>query len=703
LLPQNPLEREIWFDGNCYFKYHGDAEGHEDTSNKYPSGTLDAVKFFLSKQLTPILVFTMTKLKAVELAEEFSKLRKQDVNSYVLSEKLELFSEPTSLSKKLKFISEKKIAFHSADLSFSERNVVEEALRERSLDVVFSTPTLAAGVNFPLRTVIFDSFNRHWEANPWISKSEYLNMSGRAGRLGFHDEGSSVLLPKNIIEFDQAKKYISEEQKPLESVLMNKSIRKNILNLITSQFCDSLAGITEFYEQTFWWYQTLDRNPKLIEKVPPKIEESVTWLADNDLITLDSSKLLPTRLGIAISATGLLPSTGVYLLNIIGKNQSIFNTPNFKLPLLHAICASDEFQENIGQRYLPYARRNQPETKAWQIIKSCSPLINPNDGKHVDRIINAAYGINLWCKGVKEHTLREELPSITYGQFHTLSTDISWVLEGISKIIRMSELKIDLDIATKIEILSDSVRLGVPSELLDIMKAAKESDVPGFGRHRAMELFEKGLYDPNLLLQEDFENVKKAVDSKRRAEALLDAVAIFFPNKLLAWKNRHIRRVGNIGRDYKIIENSYDQTGTDYEESIKDILTFLDWDVKPLDRSKRQGVPDLLLVFKGESILIECKTKNKQQATIDKEDAFAILTKGIDINADHYVTLGKPDFGTFCKEKASSSNKITLLPHYSLIEAIIQFWEGKQSTESIFKWLMIPGVASLTTLDSLAL
>ncbi len=218
-----PLRQEVWYGGHCYHAYFGDEDVYENTNERMPSDTLSAVRLLLEKELGPVLVFTMTKPKATKLAEQFAARRQQDTASYSLGEQLELFSEPTTLARTLKNVSERKVAFHSADLSFSERGVVERGLRDRAIDVVFATPTLAAGVNFPIRTVVFDSYQRWWMDDPWLSKEDYVNMSGRAGRLGMHEEGTSVLLSGNRVELDRAKKYLSSEQTPVYSVLMSNS------------------------------------------------------------------------------------------------------------------------------------------------------------------------------------------------------------------------------------------------------------------------------------------------------------------------------------------------------------------------------------------------------------------------------------------------------------------------------------------------
>ncbi len=477
----------------------------------------------------------------------------------------------------------------------------------------------------------------------------------------------------------------------------SKSLRKTVLHLIASGLCRDKTQLKTFYKETFWWHQTLEHNPKKLEGVEPKIVDAVKWLSNKQLLVERNNELYPTRLGTAVASTGLLPSTGVYLLEVVLKYIPKAQQGKYLLPLIHTIVASDEFGEKVGQRFLPYARYNQPEQAAWDALKSLNSFIDPNGVADVDRVTNAAYGIQLWANGTNESLLRRTLPSISYGQFHILAADVSWVLDGLVRILRCPDSKVDPGLVSELEILSDRVRYGVPAELVDIVKAAQNVQVPGFGRQRAMALFQSGLSEPNILVTTKHDQIRKAVESSDRAHALISAVSEYFSLALSTWKNRHIRRTKEIDGDVDLIAKSYDSVGEAYEDAVEALLSTLGWNIKKLDEGGRQGVPDLLVKHEGRVVLIECKTKKNAHATIDKQDAFAVLTKGVDIKADHLVTVGKPDFDTFSKAKAAGSPGITLISHHCLTEVVLRNWEGHICSNAVFEWINRPGVASPDT------
>lgn len=695
------LRQEIWYNGRRYYSYYGNSEIFEDENRSVVSNnTLQAVQNILSAGLGPILVFTMTRPQARELAELFAQSRAQDASSYALSEQLDLFSEPTALSVILKGTSERKVAFHSAELSFAERAIVEKALSERKYDVVFSTPTLAAGVNFPIRTVIFDSFSRFWEASPWILKSEYLNMSGRAGRLGLDEEGMAILIARDRAESIQAREYLSADLEPLESQLLNKSVRKSVLHLISSGICKNEEELNNFYSGTFWWYQTRERNPKKLVQVNLNVSKSIEWLLSNNLVAGDNKGFFATPLGHTISATGLLPSTGAFLFDLLEKNKDAFSSDSYVLPILHAVCASDEFYEGTGQRYLPFANRNRPEIIAWSELQKSSLFVNPIQVQNYDRVTNASYGLFLWSQGIPERTLTRSVPPISYGQFHTLSSDVSWVLEGLAKIASTPGLGFHASLATKLKIFAEQIRFGVPVEAIDLFKAAKAFDVPGLGRQRATALVKIGIAKPNEILGAKFDDLQKTVESKDRAEALLEAVGKYFSMNSEYWRNRHIQQTHHTDKDRELLIASYDSLGHGYEDVIQSLLESIGWQVTKLDTGKRQGVPDFLISDGKVSALVECKTKKSQEATINKEDAFEVLIKGVDINADYRVTIGKPEFDTFSKFKAAGSSQITLVPHYAFIEGFLRWRDEKLTSKQLFEWLITPGVATIDLLSA---
>ncbi|WP_084156452.1 DEAD/DEAH box helicase [Desulforegula conservatrix] len=79
--------------------------------------------------------------------------------------------------------------------------VVETLMSEGLLDAVFATSTVAAGVNFPARTVVISNSDRFngVEFIP-LGANDYHQMSGRAGRRGMDKIGFVMALPGKFMD-----------------------------------------------------------------------------------------------------------------------------------------------------------------------------------------------------------------------------------------------------------------------------------------------------------------------------------------------------------------------------------------------------------------------------------------------------------------------------------------------------------------------
>ena len=98
-----------------------------------------------------------------------------------------------------------RIAYHHAGMPPSVRQGVERAIRERQIDYVVATTTLAEGVNFPFSSVVVQSLaireppesGRPSRYVP-ITPRTFWNIAGRAGRPGFDAEGQAILFEPTV-------------------------------------------------------------------------------------------------------------------------------------------------------------------------------------------------------------------------------------------------------------------------------------------------------------------------------------------------------------------------------------------------------------------------------------------------------------------------------------------------------------------------
>lgn len=121
-------------------------------------------------------------------------------------------------------------AHHSGQLP-SWKLILETLMTQGLLDAVFATSTVAAGVNFPARTIAFlnsDRFNGR-EFLP-LNPTEFHQMTGRAGRRGMDHIGFAVIIPGKYMDVRlTAKLMISPPTDVVSQIKINFSMALNLL------------------------------------------------------------------------------------------------------------------------------------------------------------------------------------------------------------------------------------------------------------------------------------------------------------------------------------------------------------------------------------------------------------------------------------------------------------------------------------------
>jgi ATP-dependent RNA helicase HelY len=122
--------------------------------------------------------------------------------------------------------------------------VLEKLMTAGLLDAVFATSTVAAGVNFPARTVAFmnsDRFNGH-QFLP-LTATEFHQMTGRAGRRGMDKIGFALVLPDRFMDIRMIAKLL--QSPPSEVISQIKINFSMVLNLLLSHTPDQIEALLQ--------------------------------------------------------------------------------------------------------------------------------------------------------------------------------------------------------------------------------------------------------------------------------------------------------------------------------------------------------------------------------------------------------------------------------------------------------------------------
>ena len=693
------LRQEIWYRNQCYVVTFGQDVGELHDNDHYPDNTLDIVTYLIEQGRAPILVFTESRREASRYASDFARRRQKHATGIGLAQQLELFSEPTEGSSNLQSSAERRIAFHTADLSPQEREVVEAGFLNNEFDVCFATSTLAAGVNFPFRTVVFPKLTYQYgdRAGTRIVRSDYRNMSGRAGRLGMHDEGYAILVPKDSAENSHANLIIMPENDRVNSQMARVTMRRAVLTLFASGGVRTLDGLREFFSNTYFWYLLQEHNPAQLDRVLTTAHRAVDWLLDEGFIEQREETFFVTPIGQATAWSGLLPSTAKAFVTMLEEHARDIEDRFDELAggLIHWICSSDEFGGETPSRFLPFPIGGV--SLGSTTFVAGRPLLCRLD-RADNKLCQSVHALVLFIEGVEDRIIFRRT-NMSSGSVYRLAADVGWILDGMRTIAAVPDVSCPQSVGNALGMLARRVRWGSPAETLDIIRVAQRAHVPGFGRQRARALAECGVLTFEDLEGLGAERLTEIVGNRRRAKALLEAIGQeidITPNRYASVHERLASRLG-VEKALKKCGASMDK---EYEKAIVELLECeTSWDVSIRDDGKRMNEPDIFLRLDDIAILLEIKTASKRSGLIKKEAAFAVLQKGSDYDDTiHRVTLGKPTFDEMSKVKALGSGQITLVEHVAFVEGILRVLAGNITSKEFVNWLVKPGEAEFQRL-----
>jgi superfamily II RNA helicase len=175
------------------------------------------------------------------------------------------------------------MSVHHAGMLPSWKGMIEKLFQKGLLKVVFATETLAAGINMPARsTVIASIHKRSDEGHRQLTASEFLQMSGRAGRRGMDEVGHVVVLHNPFESVDEAAKLATSGADPLSSRFTPSY--GMVLNLLERHAIDDARDLIERSFGQFLINQQLE----------PAYAQKMAWETELQKMT---APLCPTEIG----------------------------------------------------------------------------------------------------------------------------------------------------------------------------------------------------------------------------------------------------------------------------------------------------------------------------------------------------------------------------------------------------------------------
>lgn len=167
----------------------------------------DLIKNIINNNNLPTLYFCfsrkLTEQKAKRAARKFNLINQKEYKNiekiWTQAKEDFQFKSNSAPMVELKRLISKGIGFHHAGMLPQQKEIVERLFSAGHIKILYATETFAMGINMPARAVIFDSLVKFDGVDlNYMRTRDYMQMAGRAGRLGMDKEG----LAYSVLEFD---------------------------------------------------------------------------------------------------------------------------------------------------------------------------------------------------------------------------------------------------------------------------------------------------------------------------------------------------------------------------------------------------------------------------------------------------------------------------------------------------------------------
>ena len=377
--------------------------------------------------------------------------------------------EPSFLVRSLRQAMSHGVAFHNADLSTRQRHIVEQAFADKDIKAIISTTTLSMGVNLPADTVYLETVKYaagEYGGKPSlvpVTRCEFDNMTGRAGRLGSGDRekpGRAIVMADSAFEREVLwTSYIAgENHDQFGSAFDSMPLVDWTLNMIVCGLARNMAGLEAVYGRTFR-AQNHDSGDPL-----PEFESAVATLKQAGLVKLDKAtgEILPTGPGRASSSHGLSAAEAAYYLSELSSScpertpgwlALALSGPEWALPA--SLLTKGEYRRNTAvkmlcrfyeelvsdaERLVPVNQRQRPTYRSSAALKAFLVLHD-------------------WCRLAPVEKLEERF-QMHLGQIMSLGETAAHLVTAISALLEVTDP--DADRSDHLSRFAFTLRYGLP-------------------------------------------------------------------------------------------------------------------------------------------------------------------------------------------------------------------------------------------------
>lgn len=392
--------------------------------------------------------------------------------------------DPSISTADLKACLVKGVAFHNADLSREERQVIEEDFRKKdaTLRVIVATTTLAMGVNTPASAVVIAGLDHPGDPPTPYSVAEYKNMVGRAGRLGFAENGTSYLICLDgFTENEMWRRYVRSKPEDLVSHFLGNStdLRSLVLRVLASSPGQRMNAdeVASFLEKSFAAFKQGQQTAGW-KWSREAISRAIQELASHGLVEVTAGVMGMTPLGRLAGQAGTEVET---IIRLVEALRSVPATDFSDATLIAATQLTVELDDVL----FPLNKKStqkEPQTWRQELVRQrvAGPVLSAMERFLVDQHTSTrrhkkAVACLLWMSQNPLEQIEKVLLQFGGGVFSAagpVRAVAARAVDLLPTVVEVAQiLHPEIDLTKQAEMLVTRLQLGIPGEMADVGQA----------------------------------------------------------------------------------------------------------------------------------------------------------------------------------------------------------------------------------------
>lgn len=378
-----------------------------------------------------------------------------------------------------------KAEFHYSDVSSDKRRKIETGFREKKLDHIVATSTLAVGVNLPARRVVIVGTKR---GRSDVSSIEIIQEAGRSGRPGFDKEGDCHVVVESHRQKDEERRILAEPL-VMSTLRSEENLAFHLVSGIERGELKTREDALRWYERSLAACQGEDLSEELLDLVMFQLEKANATKKNED---------------------------GEYECLAVGKVAAWFYQSPFDVSDWHKnFVKIFEKTADPDDAAISFALAST-DTNKKKVISN--PFTDNQRSRFLvqttSRGLRMSENIMTLAMILNERLKGNDLPPDSYGVFSQISGDIERTVDTIKTVGKLTG---KYEPGEEFwDILAVRIQTGATREMVPLIR------LDGIGAKRARKLIEAGIKTPKDLL-EKADLVRELLGKKTAEKALTSA------------------------------------------------------------------------------------------------------------------------------------------------------------------------------------